>query len=117
MARIGGNTTAAIERCKGYTKNEAGESVPSWVHVGDLTGWLDLQGDNGGNGPNYAAFQAAIAESSHVFVSDYDVIIAGVKYDTCRATINGQRYDVKLIDDPMDLHRQLEIYLKHTGGQ
>lgn len=117
MARIGGNTTASIDRCTKYEKNEAGESVPVWKHVGDLIGWLDLQNDSGGQGPNYSTFQAAIAESSHVFVADYDAIIAGVKYDTCRATINGQRYDVKLIDDPMELHKQLEIYLKHTGGQ
>lgn len=115
MARIGGNTTASIERCTKYEKNEAGESVPVWAHVGDLTGWLDLYGDRGG--PNYGTYNAPIAESSHMFIADYDAIIAGAKYDTCRATINGQRYDVQLIDDPMEMHKQLEIYLKHTGGQ
>ena len=30
--------------------------------------------------------------------------------------IGGKVYEVMLIDDPMELHEQLEIYLKYTGG-
>jgi hypothetical protein len=31
--------------------------------------------------------------------------------------INDKVYDIMVIDDPMELHEQLEIYLKYTGGQ
>lgn len=115
---IGGNTTAAIERASGFKRNSIGESVPAWVPVGTLTGWLDLMSGSGnGYGPAYITYSAPIAESSHVFLAGYDATIAAAAGQTCRATINGQRYDVLLIDDPMGMHRQLEIYLKYTGGQ
>jgi hypothetical protein len=32
-----------------------------------------------------------------------------------RLMVNGTAYDVLLIDDPMELHQQLEIYLRHVG--
>lgn len=112
---IGGNTTARIERAT-VARNEIGESVPeSWSLVGELTGWKDLM--SSGSGPAYMTYSAEIAESTDVFLADYDATIAAAKHDTCRAIIDGQRYAVLLIDDPMELHRQLEIYLKHTGGQ
>ena len=39
--------------------------------------------------------------------------------ENARVTIAGKRYDVMLIDNPMELgeRSQLEIYLKYTGGQ
>lgn len=115
MARIGGNTAARLERCTKTVKNDLGEDVQSWTTVGNMIGWLDMYSES--TGPNYGQYHAAIAESSHVYLTDYNAIIAGARYDTCRAIINGQIYAVKMIDDPMELHRHLEIYLKHTGGQ
>lgn len=115
MARIGGNITAKIEICDGVTKNALDEDVESWGKIGLLTGRLDLYGDKGG--PNYSTYSAPIAESTHIFLSDYDAVVAAAKHKKCRAIIDGQRYDVQLIDDPMSMHKQLEIYLKHTGGQ
>lgn len=114
MGQIGGNTTAMIERSVA-SKNAIGESVQTWEPVGDLLGWLDLV--SSGSGPVYSTYSAAIAESTDLFLADYDATIAAAKHETCRATIDGQRYAVQLIDDPMNKHRQLEIYLKHTGGQ
>lgn len=111
---IGGNTTARIERVT-TARNEIGEDVPGWDLVGELTGWLDLM--SGGNGPAYTVYSAPIAESTHIFLADYDATIAAARNQTCQAVIDGQRYAVQLIDDPMGMHRQLEIYLKHTGGQ
>ena len=111
---IGGNTTARIE-CATTSRNKIGEDVTSWDLVGELTGWLDLM--SGGNDPAYTTYHAPIAESTHVFLADYNAIIEAAKHKTCRAIIDGQRYAVQLIDDPMGMHRQLEIYLKHTGGQ
>lgn len=115
---IGGNTTAIIERASGFERNGIGESVQAWEQVGTLIGWLDLMSGSGnGYGPSYTAYSAPIAESSHVFLADYNATIAAASTQTCRTIINGQRFDVLLIDDPMGMHRQLEIYLKYTGGQ
>lgn len=114
---IGGNTKLRFESAK-TEKNMIGEDVPaSWSLVGELDGWLDLRSESGQLG--YTTYSAPIAESTHVFLADYDATIAAAKCEGCRAidTTDGQRYDVQLIDDPMRMHRQLEIYLKHTGGQ
>lgn len=112
---IGGNTTAMIEVSGKPVRNEIGETIQVWGPLAQLTGWLDLMGS--GSGPQYSTYSAAIAESTHVFLADYDPTVAAAKHKTCRAVIDGQRYAVQLIDDPMGKHRQLEIYLKHTGGQ
>lgn len=121
---IGGNTVLRLERST-TTKSQIGEDVSTWSKVGELTGWLDLRSESGHLG--YTTYNAPIAESTHVFLADYDATIAAAKTEGCRAVevietpegdrYDGDRYDVQLIDDPMRMHRQLEIYLKHTGGQ
>lgn len=109
---IGGNTIAELQ-ISSTAKNEIGEAVKSWEDVDEITGFLDLQsGDSG-----YQNFNAKIQESTHVFVSDWKQLSASVKAENSRMIVNGQAYDVMLIDDPMGLHKQLEIYLKFTGGQ
>lgn len=96
---------------KSVVRNEIGENVESWQTVQTIKGWLDMQsGDS-----NYATYNAKMQESTHVFVADYVEINAAVKATNSRAVINGKTYDVKMIDDPMELHKQLEIYLKYTG--
>lgn len=121
---IEGNTVLRFERAT-TSSNAIGEDVSTWSTVGELTGWLDLRSESGHLG--YTAYNAPIAESTHVFLADYDATIAAAKCEGCRAVEvietpdgqrhDGDRYDVQLIDDPMRMHRQLEIYLKHTGGQ
>lgn len=121
---IGGNTVLRFESST-TSSNTIGEPVLAWSPVGELTGWLDLRSETGHLG--YTAYNAPIAESTHVFLADYDATIAAAKCEGCRAIEviitpdgqrhDGQRYDVQMIDDPMRIHRQLEIYLKHTGGQ
>lgn len=121
---IGGNTLLRFERST-TEKNLIGEPVQTWSKVGELTGWLDLRSESGHLG--YTTYNAPIAESTHIFLADYDATIAAAKCEGCRAVevvitsegdrYDSDRYDVQLIDDPMRMHRQLEIYLKHTGGQ
>lgn len=121
---IGGNTLLRFEGAT-TSRNEIGEDVQEWSTVGELTGWLDLRSESSHLG--YMAYHAPIAESTHVFLADYDATIAAARCEGCRAVEvivspdgqrqDGDRYDVQLIDDPMRMHRQLEIYLKHTGGQ
>ena len=107
---IGGNTTAIVQ--KSITgKNAIGEAVKAWENVTEIKGWLDLQtGDS-----KYTTYNAKMQESTHIFVADY--VKLNVKPENSRLIIDGGRYDVMLIDDPMGLHKQLEIYLKYTGGQ
>ena len=78
-----------------------------------LKGFIDLStGDS-----NRTTYNAKIQESTHVFISDYVLLDASIKAENSRMVVNGERYDILLIDDPMELHKQLEIYLKYTGGQ
>lgn len=112
MRGIGGNLTGVIQTRRNVIKNEIGEGVPSWKDAQTLRGWLDLSsGDSG-----YTAYSAKVQESTHVFVADYKPLADGIRAENSRMVISGKNYDVMLIDDPMELHEQLEIYLKYTGG-
>lgn len=109
---IGGNKTA-IFQISTATTNEIGESVKAWEDAQEITGWLDLSGGS----TDYLNYNAKIQESTHVFVADYVKLDDRITAETSRIVIDGKRYDVTLIDDPMELHKQLEIFLKFTGGQ
>lgn len=110
---IGGNTRGIIRTKTGTTKNAIGESVPTWEDKHVLIGWLDLQaGDS-----KYTTYNAKMQESTHIFVCDYEEIAEEISAENSMMEVNGSRYDIMLIDDPMGMHRQLEIYLKYIGGQ
>ena len=109
---IDGNTEAMIQ-IRTTTKNEIGEAVESWADVQMIVGWLDFQGEQTG----YTNHKTKMQESTHVFVSDFYELDSRIKVENSRMKINGKRYDIMLIDDPMELHKQLEIFLKYTGGQ
>lgn len=109
---IGGNTQGMLQ-ISTATTNEIGEAVKAWVDVQAITGWLDYQaGDS-----KYTTYNAKMQESTHIFVADYVRLDASINAENSRMVVDGGRYDVMLIDDPMGLHKQLEIYLKYTGGQ
>lgn len=117
MKGIGGNIKAMIQVCTGTTKNSIGEDVQTWADAQEITGWLDLSsGDS-----RYNTYNAKIQESTHVFLSDFVALKPEIKAETSRLLLgSGEtalRYDILLIDDPMGLHKQLEFYLKFTGGQ
>lgn len=114
MRGIGGNITAVIQTSTS-TQNVIGEQVQSWTDAQTLKGWLDLSsGDS-----RYTTYSAKIQESTHVFAADYVPLAAGITAENSRMVIDGKRYDILLIDNPMEMGRgsQLEIYLKYTGGQ
>lgn len=110
---IGGNTTALFQIKLGTTTNEIGQKIIEWKDIQSITGFLDLSGGDS----EYTTFNAKLQESTHIFISDYVCLDASIKAENSRMLIDGIRYDVLLIDDPMGLHKQLEIYLKYTGGQ
>ena len=114
MRGIGGNTKAFIQV---YTAsvNEIGENVQTWADVQSIKGWLDLQsGDS-----RSTTFNAKIQESTHIFISDYVALDGRITAESARMVINGKRYDILLIDNPMEMGSgsQLEFYLRFTGGQ
>lgn len=110
---IGGNTTAEL-RIRSTIKNEIGGTSKVWTPVQTIEeGWLDfISGDS-----KHSTHNAKIQESTHVFVCDYVPLDAQIKAENSRLVADGGVYDVMYIDDPMNLHKQLEIYLKYTGGQ
>lgn len=112
MSYIGGNTTGTLQTAA-FSVNSIGEQVPTWKDVLQLEGWLDLMNGSAG----YTAYNAKIQESTHVFLCDYEELPQGIDAETARMIIAGKVYDVTYIDNPMELHEHLEIYLKYTGGQ
>lgn len=109
---IGGNIKADMQ-IRTVTKNAIGEQVESWETVQSLTGWLDYQsGDS-----RHTAYDIKIQESTHIFICDYVNLDARIKAENSRMIVNGKRYSILLIDNPMEMNRQLEIYLRYTGGQ
>lgn len=111
MSEIGGNMKATIQISKAV-ENAIGEDVLEWQDAVTLTGWLDLSGGDS----RYNNYSAKVQESTHIFISDYVKLPDNVKAENTRMLIDGLPYDVKMIDDPMGLHKHLEIYLAFTGG-
>lgn len=112
---IGGNKTIQLQ-IGTSEKNTIGESVFSWETVQEITGFIDMMSADS----NSSTYLAKIAEATDVFIADYKPIDSRINPDdpnNVRAVVDGKRYDVKYIDDPMQLHKHLEIYLKFTGGQ
>lgn len=114
MKGIGGNITAKIQV---YTsaKNDIGEHVQTWTDAQTIKGWLDLSSGEA----RYTTYNAKIQESTHFFIADYVPLDSRITAESSRMVINGKRYDILLIDNPMEMGTgsQLEFYLKFTGGQ
>lgn len=109
---IGGNVNAVIQVKTSVGKNEIGEDIVSWDDKAELFGFLDLSsGDS-----KHTVYSAKIQESTHVFICDYSDL-SGITSENARFKCNNCEYEILLIDDPMELHRHLEIYLKFAGGQ
>lgn len=109
MNKIGGNITAEVQTCT-VRRNEIGERVREWQTVATVRGWLDYQsGDS-----KHQTYDSKVQESTHVFVCDYAEL--GVRTDSARLLIDGAPYEILLIDDPMGMRCQLEIFLKRVGA-
>lgn len=112
MANIGGNITGIIQTKKEVWKNEIGEREQAWADAFSHAGWLDLQsGDS-----KYSTNKAKLEESTHVFLCDYHSGIYALASQDVRMIIKGMVYDVLLIDNPMEMDEQLEIYLRKVGA-
>ena len=110
MKKIGGNITAFLQLKTGTVRNEIGEAIPQWTTLHTITGFLDLSaGDS-----RYSTYDAKIQESTHIFICDYNEAVAKTQPTTSQLLIDGQSYDVLMIDDPMGLHKHIEIMLKYS---
>lgn len=105
---IGGNIEVVIQKKSGSATNAIGERVHEWVDYMTLKGWLDLS-----NGDSKYTYDTKFQDSTHIFVCDYTPIDRNT--DDKRLTVNGVVYEIKLIDNPMELNEHLEIYLKYLG--
>ena len=111
MAFIGGNISATIQTMT-TTKNAIGEAVKTWSDAFVLNGWLGMQsGDS-----KYTSYNAKITEASHVFLTDYHADTYALADHDTRMIIKGFVYDVTYIDNPDEMNKQLEIYLRKVGA-
>ena len=111
MANIGGNIYGRIQT-KQAVKNEIGEAELTWADAYRHLGWLDLQsGDSERNN-----HKTKLEESTHVFLCDFHKGIYALASQDTRMIIKGFVYDVLLIDNPMEMEEQLEIYLRKVGA-
>lgn len=111
MANIGGRTIGTVQ-VNTAVKNAIGEAVKEWSDAFRHAGWLDLQsGDS-----KYSNHNAKLEESTHVFICDYHSGIYALAGQDARMIIKGMVYDVLLIDNPMEMNEQLEIYLRKVGA-
>lgn len=116
-----GNITVKLQVMVDVTQNKIGEDIPIYEDVMELTGYIDyLSGE-----ARASSFNARIMESTHVFVGEYKPIPETFSYkgkevrvtdENTKVVANLKEYLVKLIDDPMDLHDHIEIYMDYTGG-
>ena len=107
---IGGNTTAIIQS-KTSSKNEYGALTEDWKDFTTVKGFLDF---TGGDGSYKSNFKGKLEETTHIFICDYNEAVAKTQVTTSRLLIDGQIYDVLMIDDPMGLHKHIEIMLKYS---
>lgn len=112
MKHIGGNIDCTLQKLT-ETVNAIGEPVTSWETVQSLHGFLDMVSETKTN----QALGSFISDSTHVFVCDYAELAQGLTNQNSRFVCDGKTYQVEYIDDPMNLHYQLEIYLKFSGWQ
>lgn len=105
---IGGNIEAILQQRTATAINAIGERISAWEDVQTLWGFLDLTA-----GDSKYTYDAKLQDSTHIWVCDYTPI--DHKTDNKRLVVNGVVYDVLLIDDPMELHQHLEIYLRFVG--
>lgn len=111
MKEIGGNITGIIQVKSGSTKNDIGETIPNWINAITLNGFLDYS--NGDS--KYLPYSTKVEESTHVFIADYQELPQVIKTNNSRMIIKGKKYDILLIDNPMEMNYHFEIYLRYNG--
>lgn len=105
---IGGNKMAIIQT-KTTSKNAFGEVENTWEDVTVIKGFLDY---TGGDASYKSKYKGAIEETTHLFICDF--VTLEVTPTTCRLLCDDKTYDILMIDNPMDLNKHLEFFLKYN---
>lgn len=105
---IGGNTEVILQQKIESQTNSIGERSHTWIDVCSMLGWLDLS-----SGDSKYTYNAKLQESTHIFITEYTPVDR--RPNDKRLVVNGVVYEILLIDDPMESHQHLEIYLKFVG--
>ena len=108
---IGGNINGTIQT-KSVAKNSIGENVASWSDAYSIKGWLGYQGGE----QMRSSYSAKIEESTHVFLCDFHEGVYALANSDVRMIIKGVVYEVKYIDNPDEMDKQLEIHLRRVGA-
>lgn len=110
---IGGNKELIIqELAETNAYDDNGKKIEQYKQVlNPIVGWLDLM-----SGDSNYDYKAKIEDSTHIFICDY-INLSTVDVEKSRALIDNRVFDIKYIDNPMELNQHLEIYLKLIGGQ
>lgn len=107
------DTSNAPEYCVwGITQvdNGIGGFIETPRELFKIKGYLDLL--SGDERTNNNAF---MEESTHILLTDYRADIK--RKDYWLMDKNNIRYDITLVDDPMNFNNHLEIYLKFIGDK
>ena len=108
MGGVGGNIVAKVLLTKGDKNDKGVYTTVEPQQIMELSGWIDYQSGEVG----HLAYQSAMQDSTHVFISDYIAEYAELSEIGLSLEIGGKSYEVKLIDDPMSLHEHIETYLR-----
>ena len=109
---IDGNKTIKLFKKDEDKLNSIGENTEFYsIEYLSFNGILDYVSGE----VNSENFNVAINESTHIFISNYIEIQEDP--ENLIAVIDNKIYEVKYIDNPMELNEQLEIYLKLLGRQ
>ena len=111
---MGGNVECELQRYEIVGTNDIGQSVRAWHTYVKLTGWLDLMSQITNMNTGSGTFSTKMEQSTHMFVADYVKIDDEVR-DVQFVDHRGRIYEVLIIDNPMELNRQLELYLRYVG--
>ncbi len=107
---VGGNLTATIQ-FKTLTENDIGEKIAEWVDDMTVRGWLDLVS----GGSTNQSHKTKSEDSTHIYICDFDSRLRNLDITQCRFVCRDRIYEIKHIDDPMELQDHLEISLKLVG--
>lgn len=109
---IGGNVTAKVVKATKTTDKRGIASQSGSETLLSVFGWLDYQSGQ----DSHLTYNAELADTTHLFLCDYDKKYAELrKQKGLSLEIDGDRYEVLYIDDPMGLHQHLETFLRRVG--
>ena len=140
---IGGNIDAIIQIKHTGSKNAIGEQNDDWLNVLKIRGWLDFSSGEAKYNTYKAKVEESShifvcdyqediknlcylldGEGDYIYDSDNCTIrtrtfadgnAESITSENARMFIKGRKYDIVLIDNPMELNQHYEFYLKAVG--